>query len=419
MKRRQLTLFGLVAPSASGIACSSDLPRGPLFMLRVGMQSRMFRTPALGFAMLCAGCGGSSDSHTVSNVLLPDTWSAVCPGTYVSSVYSATGSFEASLSKSGTALTGTLSVPAIDMTDSPLTGIAQGSSIVFGDIAQRISFTGSFQGNSGGLTGAGTYTLPEDSDHGTWTVNCNFTTVNGAGGSSGLAGTIPIASGGSGMGGWASSGGTSATGGLVTGGTTSSGDAGHTGGTSTATSDCSSAPDPCGGDLTGTWKIIQVCNEGDLSQSFNDQIVQTYSTTCSSTFRSVTESASGSVTYGSGTMTTSVTLTVSETLLLTPACFSSIAGQTVTVNAAFCSTYASTMEAQSAGSTANCAFDGANCSCAVTMAVSGNSGTYSISGTSIVWSDGTTSTYCVQGNTMVERDQMGTSASMVTTMTKQ
>ena len=314
----------------------------------------MFRTPALGFAMLCTACNGSSDSHTVSNVSLPDTWSAVCSGTYVSSVYSATGPFEVSLSKSGTALTGTLSVPAIEMTDSPLTGVAQGTSIVFGDIAQRISFTGTVQGNSGGLTGAGTYTLPEDSDHGTWTVNCNYTTVNGAGGSSGL-GTIPIASGGTGTVGWASSGGTSATGGLGAGGTTSSGDAGHTGGTSTATSDCSTAPDPCGGDLTGTWKIIQVCNEGDLAQSFNDQIVQTYSTTCSNTFQSVTESASGSVTYDSGTMTTIVTLTVSETLLLTPACFSSIAGQTVTVNAAFCSTYASTLEAQSAGSTANCA----------------------------------------------------------------
>jgi hypothetical protein len=294
------------------------------------------------------------------------------------------------------------------MTDSPLTGIAQGSSVVFGDVAQRIAFTGSIQGKGGGLTGAGTYTLPEESDHGTWTVNCNYTTANGAGGSSGLGGTNPIASGGSGTGGWASSGGAGQTGGTSTA---------NTGG-QTVANGCSTAPDSCGGDLTGTWTIIQVCTEGDLAQYFNDQLVQTYSTSCSSTFQSVTESASGSVTYYGGTMASSMTITLSENLFLTPACFSSLAGQSVTVNAAFCSTYASTLEAQSAGSTADCAFDGTSCRCAVTTTVSGTSGTYSISGTSIVWSDGTTSSYCVQGNTMSERDQMGTNASMVTTMIK-
>lgn len=183
-------------------------------------------------------------------------------------------------------------------------------------------------------------------------------------------------------------------------------------------SNCATAPTACGGDLTGTWKIAQVCTEGDLAQYYNDQITQT-SAACSNTFQSVTVSASGSLTYQNGTLTPNASITLSQDLLLTPACFSGIAGQPVTVNAALCSSYANTLEAQTTGSSATCVFDNTNCNCALTVTKPGNSDTYSTSGTSIVWSDGTTSTYCVQGNTLVERDQVVPNVYIVTTMTKQ
>jgi hypothetical protein len=235
----------------------------------------------------------------------------------------------------------------------------------------------------------------------------------------GLAACDATTTTGGGFGGSAGSPGTSA------GAAASNGGAGHAGGTNTAgtggqivASDCATAPNACGGDLTGSWKISQVCTEGDLTQYSNNQIAQT-STACSNTFQSVTMSASGALSYNSGTLTTDASITLSEDLLLTPACFSGIAGQPVTVNAALCSSYVSTLEAQSAGSTASCAFDGTNCNCALSITKPGNSDTYSISGTSIVWSDGSTSTYCVQGNTMVERDEVVPNVYIVTTMTKQ
>ncbi len=149
------------------------------------MHSKLYCVLGLSFTLLNPGCGGN-DSTTTAGTPLPSTWAAECSGTYASSVYSATGPFEVSLSESGGALTGSLTVNAIGMYDTALTGTAQGAEVVFGDIGQRISFTGALRSAHGGFTGSGTYKLPELSDHGSWTVNCAFTSVDGTGGGSGL-----------------------------------------------------------------------------------------------------------------------------------------------------------------------------------------------------------------------------------------
>ena len=73
-----------------------------------------------------------------STVNVAGTW----VGTWTSSAHSLSGTFSADIVQWGALLNGSISVPQIGMSGAALVGSVQGSTFVFGDIANRITFTG-------------------------------------------------------------------------------------------------------------------------------------------------------------------------------------------------------------------------------------------------------------------------------------
>jgi len=96
-----------------------------------------------------------------STVNVTGTW----VGTWGSSAHSLSGTFSADIVQWGTLLNGSISVPQIGMSGAALVGSVQGSTFVFGDIDNRITFTGTL---SDGSTASGSYAYPALSDSGTW-----------------------------------------------------------------------------------------------------------------------------------------------------------------------------------------------------------------------------------------------------------
>lgn len=105
-----------------------------------------------------------------------------------------TSSFTAQVTQTGGSITGTISIPLIGLSDTPLTGSVNGYAIQFGDIARTISFSGTAQPDD---TAAGTYSIASNGSSyaGTWTGSCTrsltlvrtVTVPSGAGGGKGLA----------------------------------------------------------------------------------------------------------------------------------------------------------------------------------------------------------------------------------------
>jgi hypothetical protein len=86
-------------------------------------------------------------------------------GTWSSTSYGISGSFTAKITQTGTNLSGTIDVPDVGIIDTELKGTASGESMIFGDINDRITFTGT---RSGSNNASGTYTYPGMSDSGSW-----------------------------------------------------------------------------------------------------------------------------------------------------------------------------------------------------------------------------------------------------------
>ncbi|MDD5772811.1 MAG: hypothetical protein PHX78_05010 [bacterium] len=129
-----------------------------------------------GFALICClfisistGCTTSSNnvtqpSGTVINV--SGEWN----GPWTSSVFIALnvkGTFKATVVQSGTVLTGTINVPEIGMTNAQLKGTVDTTNITFGDIDNKIVFTGVVSGNSS-ASGTYIYAYAPLNDNGTW-----------------------------------------------------------------------------------------------------------------------------------------------------------------------------------------------------------------------------------------------------------
>ncbi|MFZ5571797.1 MAG: hypothetical protein ACOZF0_15460 [Thermodesulfobacteriota bacterium] len=86
-------------------------------------------------------------------------------GSWASGLFGIKGGFTAAITQQGATLTGTINVPDIGIENEPLKGTASGSSIVFGDVNDRIIFSGELSGTT---TAAGTYRYPGILDSGTW-----------------------------------------------------------------------------------------------------------------------------------------------------------------------------------------------------------------------------------------------------------
>ena len=154
---------------------------------------------------------------------------------------------------------------------------------------------------------------------------------------------------------------------------------------------------PCGGDVTGTWKITSVCQQpqsADLGDggSCPGQMLQVSLV-----------GLDGTVTFGGGSFTSAITGGAASEMLTEPtSCF----GANTSVLS--CDQLSTALMESDAGTTGSCAVSGSNCICngTVTVQPTTSSGTYTISGTSLSLTLANSTTgpqsdgYCVQGNTL-------------------
>jgi hypothetical protein len=155
---------------------------------------------------------------------------------------------------------------------------------------------------------------------------------------------------------------------------------------------------PCGGDIVGTWKVVDAC-AGISSPS------TTNGTCAGETVQVGSYTANGTITFNADmTYAVSVTQSFSEIATLPASCLT-MNGITVTCDELTAALSATTQSDAGAGMT-TCSASGSSCNC--TIGLSGSTtemGTYTLSGDTFSTtssSAGTTSStsYCVQGNTL-------------------
>jgi hypothetical protein len=254
-------------------------------------------------------------------------------------------------------------------------------------------------------------------------IGCGSSSTSGSSGTAGtIGGVTGSGTGSTGSSGSASTGssGSAATGSSGSAATGSSGSAatGTSGSSSGNAGNCQNVA-PCGGDVTGTWKITRVCESSatDLSDAG-----------CAGGMFVVTIiDYEGTITFGSGDYTTLLTSgAISETLTEPTACL----GQNT--SATSCDQLSTQLMQEDSGVTGSCSTTGANCICtaATTVAATTSTGTYTTSGTTITTTSTTSGTspepdgYCVQGNTlylepMAASQMTGTTVTSTLVLTKQ
>jgi hypothetical protein len=138
---------------------------------------------------------------------------------------------------------------------------------------------------------------------------------------------------------------------------------------------CEAVYAPCGGDIVGTWNILDVCGGAD------PELVVT---ACPNAQATWTSSYSGAVTFDSnGTFTNSGQTNATVTVPIPAGC------------TATCLEVQSAIYVQLAPTSASCT-GSSTCSCEVTSA-GAPSGTYTTSGTNVTFA-GLAGTYCVEGD---------------------
>jgi hypothetical protein len=179
---------------------------------------------------------------------------------------------------------------------------------------------------------------------------------------------------------------------------------------------CNGTFTACGGDPTGTWDIASICVEGDLTAAYNAEMSADYPA-CGSTFISANVAGAGSVTYGAGNFSFNATMQAAMSLAYTPDCVSAASGG-ATSSASTCGQTAATLDNEPE-TAATCSYTGTNCNCSMTIThANTDSGLYTVSDSTIAESGGSTYTFCVNGNTMIQREQISGNAYGVTTMKK-
>jgi hypothetical protein len=159
------------------------------------------------------------------------------------------------------------------------------------------------------------------------------------------------------------------------------------GGSASCASDAS-----CGGDVVGTWTIVQACNAtASVAPGACAQRTDTFSE----------QAQSGTLVFrADGTATETLRTTGTLTEMTPPVCLASTSQTCADIDAE----YKSLVQAGSSYTSANCTDNAGTCVCTLTFDTTTNvSGTYTTSGSTLtVTSNGSaTASYCVTGSTLV------------------
>jgi hypothetical protein len=185
---------------------------------------------------------------------------------------------------------------------------------------------------------------------------------------------------------------------------------------------CTDTFTACGGDPTGTWTVSSACLDGDLAAGMNS--VRTGA--CTTQTKGANVTASGMVTYMAPVagldpaVTYSATIDLRSMESITPACAMQDYAVT-TLDAAACTQIATALKAGDAETTVSCSMAGENCDCRITtIHKKMTQNLFTLTGSMISESGGDNSTYefCVNGNTMTQKETIVGTVSAITRLTK-
>jgi hypothetical protein len=112
-------------------------------------------------------CGGTATITGEKESEVTSDYSGVWTGTWISEEYDNTeGTFTVNVIQSGNVLSGSISVPEIQLLNADLEGEIHGHIVCFGDVDGVIKFAGSINNN----TSSGNYIYPYFEDEGSWTA---------------------------------------------------------------------------------------------------------------------------------------------------------------------------------------------------------------------------------------------------------
>lgn len=179
---------------------------------------------------------------------------------------------------------------------------------------------------------------------------------------------------------------------------------------------CAEAFTACGGDPVGTWDIVGVCTDGNIADEYNKVELPA----CSGVRESVILAAKGSVKYTPTAVLYDGQAQESVSMDYSPSCAQATQGIT-SLNSDTCHELQLANTDSRMGKVAQCEFEGGNCRCEETRTVDvGGAYVYRVTadGTAIVEEDPTGYEFCVQGNTMRQRENIYGDAYVVTTLRK-
>jgi hypothetical protein len=182
---------------------------------------------------------------------------------------------------------------------------------------------------------------------------------------------------------------------------------------------CTDTFTACGGDPTGNWTVSGICVDGDLAGGFNSQ----QNTACTSQTKTAALKGSGSAMYmaptaGDGVVVYDAKLELRTTESISPACAADSYG-VATLDASGCTQIQTLLKGGDAGTTVTCAMAAGNCDCTVDVVeLQMAQNLYTITGSNIVENDDSTYDFCVNGMTMVQKENIAGNVNVVTTFTK-
>lgn len=163
----------------------------------------------------------------------------------------------------------------------------------------------------------------------------------------------------------------------------------------------------CGGDITGTWLVDDICVEGDLGAELAAEAG--VPSKCNDLYQNIDVTVGGTVSYANGVETPNITMNMTMVAHYSEACLSDIAGQTVSMSQTICEALQSAVTNGTSITSATCALSGGACDCTLTSAPTTltDTDTYTVTGKTLTYSGGDVVDYCATSTTLNLRKTAG------------